>query len=60
MWHLPLGVQAGAHVEVDNPANDISVFAASCYSLLERSLARLEALSGVAPLCAARHQDLYT
>ncbi|KAG2424400.1 hypothetical protein HXX76_014609 [Chlamydomonas incerta] len=46
-------LEAHARVELDNPANDIGRYPASAYTPLERSLARLEALTGLAPRCAA-------
>ncbi|KXZ41741.1 hypothetical protein GPECTOR_299g811 [Gonium pectorale] len=47
-------LEAHARVDLDNPANDIRRHPTSTYSPLERSLARLEALSGMPPVAAAQ------
>ena len=53
-------LKAHARVDLDNPANDIRRHgaAAGTYTPLERSLARLEALTGLAPRCVAASAEV--
>ncbi|PNW79631.1 hypothetical protein CHLRE_08g360801v5 [Chlamydomonas reinhardtii] len=58
--HDHFQVLAHARVDLDNPANDIRRHgaAAGTYTPLERSLARLEALTGLAPRCVAASAEV--
>jgi len=44
-------IESCAQVDLDHPRNDINHFPSSSYHAVERQVARLEALTGVSPMC---------
>ena len=52
-------VQLAARVDAESSMNDPSRHPESAYLPVEQQLARLEALSGVEPLCLPANTDLY-
>ena len=52
-------VQAAADVDVDHHSRPAAQTTDAAYTLFERQLAQLEALSQVPPLCIAQFPQLY-